>query len=39
MPRYGLTGVGVARLATACVIALAPAATAPRRLPAATHRP
>uniref|UniRef100_UPI0004C29B75 MATE family efflux transporter n=1 Tax=Streptomyces sp. NRRL B-24484 TaxID=1463833 RepID=UPI0004C29B75 len=38
MPRYGLTGVGAAWLATASVLALALAATAPRWLTNRPHR-
>ncbi|MEV8100226.1 hypothetical protein [Kitasatospora sp. NPDC085879] len=38
MPRYGLTGVGVAWLAIACALALSPAATAPRWLTTDHHR-
>ncbi|MEV7182320.1 hypothetical protein [Kitasatospora sp. NPDC093679] len=38
MPRYGLTGVGTAWLATASVLALVLAATAPRWLTARPHR-
>ncbi|MCU7827070.1 lipopolysaccharide biosynthesis protein [Kitasatospora sp. DSM 101779] len=39
MPHYGLTGVGVAWLATACALALALTATAPRWLAGHPHRP
>ncbi|MFI6448015.1 lipopolysaccharide biosynthesis protein [Kitasatospora sp. NPDC050543] len=39
MPRYGLTGVGAAWLATASAVALALTATAPRWLSADPHRP
>ncbi|MEV7181014.1 hypothetical protein [Kitasatospora sp. NPDC093679] len=41
MPRYGLTGVGVAWLATACVLALVLAVTEPRWLTTGIgpHRP
>ncbi|PBC69865.1 hypothetical protein BX265_7227 [Streptomyces sp. TLI_235] len=39
MPRYGLTGVGIAWLATACALALALTATAPRWLSAAPRQP